>query len=116
MMALVLIGMGCAENVTSESRNCLSGVIIGNGCTNEGYLIEVRDLKGKEIEVGSVTMGSQTYSKVIMFFPGTDDWLVGDKIYFEISEIPVEKYLICQDFYATAPHYNLITISKNNCL
>jgi len=107
---------GCSDTLEPENPNCLTGVIIGNGCTAEGYLIEVTDLRGKVIEIGTVTMASKTYFNVIMTFPGTPDWQIGDKIYFEISEIPAEKNYICQDLYAAAPLYNLIRISKNKCL
>ena len=69
-------------------------------------MIEVTDLKDKEIEVASVTIANKTYFNVIMSLelPDRDDWQVGDKIYFEISEIQVEKdSYFCQDLYLTAP-------------
>jgi len=119
LLSLFIMAFSCSETLKPESSDCLSGIIIGNGCTAEGYLIEVTDLKDKDIEVGSVTIASTKYFNVIMSheLPGTDEWQIGDKIYFEISEIPVEQdSYICQDLYAAAPPYNLIRISQNNCL
>ncbi len=50
-------------------------------------------------------------------FPDSDVWQIGDKIYFDISNTPVEKNsYLCQDFYLSAPPYNLIKISKSECL
>ena len=113
------MNVSCTDSVKPASAFCLTGTIIGNGCTAEGYLIEVTDRKGKEIEVGSVTIANKTYLNVIMSLklPGTYDWQIGDKIYFEISENPVSRdSYTCQDLYPAAPPNNLINVSKNNCL
>ncbi|WP_114751171.1 hypothetical protein [Pleomorphovibrio marinus] len=95
LLSPLILGWSCAESASPESSNCLSGVIIGHGCTNEGYLIEVFDLKGKEIEVGSVAFADKTYFNVIMSLelPDTNDWQTGDKLYFQISEIPVKNII-----------------------
>lgn len=119
LLSVLIMGFSCTDSTKPVSRNCLSGVIIGNGCTNEGFLIDVAELKDEEIEVASVKITNKTYFNVIMSLrlPNEDYWQVGDIIYFEISEIPVEKdSYFCQDLYLTAPTYNLIRISKNNCL
>ncbi|MCC5938523.1 MAG: hypothetical protein JJU34_14685 [Lunatimonas sp.] len=119
LLSLLISGFSCTESIKPAGTNCLTGTIIGNGGTAEGYLIKVTDPQGKEIETGSVTITSKTYSNVIMTLelPGIDDWQIGDKIYFEISETPESRdSYICQDLYPAAPPYNLINISTRECL
>ncbi len=61
-LSLLITRSRCIESVRPESTNCLTGVIIGTGCTDEGCLIKVTDLKDKEIEVDSVIIDNKNIS------------------------------------------------------
>lgn len=114
-----LVAFSCKHDLHPENDTCLKGRIIGNGCNIEGYLIELVDYYNTDIEVGSVTIGDQKYDDVIMTFSLSpyEHWKIEDEISFNLGDVPVEEDShLCQDLYATAPAYNLVEISKLECL